>query len=152
MANHTLVGVFHAESRKGRTPKGIGDEAVRNDLRFREESPERGERRKALETTAMSAALIGAALSPERGERRKALETGSVAPSSTFVDGVPKGANAERHWRLVIVAGLHFSPRGGPERGERRKALETMGVGAAWVRSSSCPERGERRKALETSF
>ena len=84
---------------------------------------------------------------PERGERRKAMETIFEGASTSDKSGPERG---ERRKAMETRAGLsRIDPSSRPERGERRKAMETR-AGLSRIDPSSRPERGERRKAMET--
>ena len=66
----------HLGSREGQPPKGNGDlELILDTVDEYSSSPERANRRKAMETTAQMAAKACFGQGPERANRRKAMET-----------------------------------------------------------------------------
>ena len=66
-------------------------------------------------------------LRPERGERRKAMET--TQPGKQWLPQQPEtgsAVNAERQGDGLLVEQVFLRAAKGPERGERRKAMETL--------------------------
>ena len=87
--------------------------------------------------------------SPSWTERRKALETRQLFRNKISYYYVPRGPNAERHWR-PLRASLAALSIECPSWTERRKALETFIEVSSFIGLVWCPSRTERRKALET--
>ncbi len=61
--------------------------------------PERGERRKAMETARAGWHFLSGQGRPERGERRKAMETPPLKMGTGLFGSDRNAVNAERQWR-----------------------------------------------------
>ena len=68
----------------------------------RHSRPERGERRKAMETLSLGGGRKARGGRPERGERRKAMETCLILILIPHPYYDRNAVNAERQWRLQV--------------------------------------------------